>query len=75
VGRRHDEALVEPDDLASRLEQPAHLRREDVCVAVPGGERGAKPPLGEPEPVVGSRVEVPHAELPGGLDGVPGLGI
>jgi len=55
-------------DAVAGPNQPADLRRQDVLLPRPAGERDPDPSFGRPVPVERSHVEGPDPEIPSVLD-------
>jgi hypothetical protein len=72
VGRGNVETLVVAPAVATAVwhEEPAHRRGHDELVTWPAAQRSAESPLGQPEPVARSGVEIPRPGIPCRVDGL-----
>jgi hypothetical protein len=68
VGRRRERKIRLGVVVRRRLEQLAHLRGQDVVVAVLIVEEVAVTPFPKPKPVPRRHIVVAHAGVPGGLE-------
>ena len=62
-----------PHGRLARLEQPSHLRGEEVAVPIPSAQEGAEAAFGKTEPVERGGVVVANPALPGPFEDGAGI--